>query len=173
MHLHQLLNKIVASTRADWHMIARGGVFTGPRCPAAFVLYPTHCGARSIRPSDAHSDYAVFKHDVAIAMAWGATAGGAYREPWATRCPDAAARTDYIDIFFNGTLVFRDVFVAVDGDRCYLPLPRNLDDLRVAPEYAQLTALLSTLSLGCGDSDFRTYFRRTGLQIGDLQWPRE
>jgi hypothetical protein len=96
-----------------------------------------------------------------------------YRGPGATRCPDATARTAYIDIFYSGTLVFRDVFVAVDGDRCYLPLPRNLEDLRVAPEYAQMTALLSTLSLGCGGSDFCTYFRRTGLKIGDLQWPHE
>jgi hypothetical protein len=172
MHLHHLLNKIVASKPTDWHMIARGGVFTGPRCTGTFVLYPRHCGARNTRPIDAHSDYAVFKHDVAISMAWGATAGGDYREPWATRCPDATARTAYIDIFYNGALVFRDVFVAVDGDRCYLPLPRSLDDLRVAPEYAQLTALLSTLSLGCTSSDFCTYWRRAGLQIGDLQWPQ-
>jgi hypothetical protein len=95
------------------------------------------------------------------------------RAPWATRCPDPSARTAGIEIFHYGALVFRDVFVAVDGDRCYLPLPRNLEDLRVAPGYAYLTALLSALSLGSGGSEFGTYARRTGLQLGDLQWPKE
>jgi hypothetical protein len=60
----------------------------------------------------------------------------------------------------------------VDGDRCYLPLPRNLEDLRIAPEYAQLTALWSTLSLGCASGDFCIYFRRTGLVLADMSWPQ-
>jgi hypothetical protein len=87
-------------------MIARGGVFTAPHCAGAFVFYPRHCGTRNVRPIDAHSDYAVFKHDVAISMAWGATAGGDYKELWATRCPDPRARTAYVDIFYTAPLVF-------------------------------------------------------------------
>jgi hypothetical protein len=81
--------------------------------------------------------------------------------------------TGFFNNFYCGALVFRNVIVAVDGDRCYLPMPRNLEDLRVAPGYAYLTALLSALSLGCDGSEFGTYARRAGLQLGDLQWPHE
>ena len=107
--------------------------------------------------------------DVSVTMAWGITAGGAYREPWATRCPDPAAWTGYIDICYHRTLAHRDVYVSVDGDRCYLPLPRDPDDLRVAAAYAQLSVLITTLSLGL--CDYRANFRRTGLKFADLPWP--
>ena len=58
--------------------------------------------------------------------------------------------------------------------RRWVPFTRRLplEDLRVAPEYARLTALLSALSLGCDSSEFGAYARRTGLQLGDLQWPK-
>ena len=54
-------------------------------------------------------------------------------EPWAARCPNRSAWTGFFDIGYDGTLLHRDVFVSVDEDRCYLPLPRNVDDVRVAP----------------------------------------
>jgi hypothetical protein len=99
------------------------------------------------------------------------TAGGEYHEPWALRCPNPSAWTGYFDILYHGTLLHRDVHVSVDGDRCYLPMPRDLEDLRVAAGYALVTALLGTLSLGSGNSDFAVYVRRTGLVLADMPWP--
>src|SRR5580692_9037600 len=67
-------------------------------------------------------------------------AGGDYHEPWTLRCPNPSAWTAYLDSGNHGNLLHRDVYVSVDEDRCYLPLPRNLDDLRVAADYAKVTA---------------------------------
>jgi hypothetical protein len=86
--------------------------------------------------------------------------------------PRPSAWTGFIDLRYNRALIHRDIYVSVDGDRCFLPMPRNLEDLRVAPDYARLIALLSALTLGCGANDYVTYWRRTGLQLGDLAWPR-
>ena len=107
-------------------------------------------------------------------MAWGDVAGGVNGEAWATRCPDPTARTAYIDVFYTMPLVFRDVFVAVDGDRCYLPLPRNLEDLRVAPEYAYPTALLCRPEPALRRSDFALHYVSPHRPANrDLQWPQE
>ena len=38
--------------------------------------------------------------------------------------------------------------------------------------YVQLTSLFGALSLSCPASDFCASRRRSGLQIGDLRWPR-
>ena len=51
-----------------------------------------------------------------------------------------------------------DVYVAVDGDRCYLPLPRDLPDMRVSCVYAQLTVLITTL--GPGVCDYFVYTKQ-------------
>jgi hypothetical protein len=147
----------------------QGSTLPGNRC-APGIGHRIRRARASFAP-DAHADYAVLTSDVAITLAWGMTAGGAYHEPWATRCPNPSAWTGFFDIRYHGTLLHRDVYVCVDGDRCYLPLPRNVEDLRVPAEYAQVTALLSTLSLGSGDSDFRVYLRRTGLVLADRSWP--
>ena len=171
MKLQQILNKIIASRPADWHRIRRAPIVRGPLCTHTIALHDRDCGLQSAFATDAHTDHAVLTSDVAITMAWGMTAGGDYREPWVTHCPDPSAWTGFIDIEYHRTLVHRDVYVSVDGDRCYLPLPHNLEDLRVPPDYAQLTALISALSLGCGDSDLRAYFRLTRLELADLPWP--
>jgi hypothetical protein len=86
--------------------------------------------------------------DVAIALAWGLESVHAFHEPWATRFPDPTAALAYVDIFHRGSWVHRDAYVIVDGDRCYLPLPLNPDDLRVAPGYAMLIRLIGELSGG-------------------------
>jgi len=50
-------------------------------------------------------------------------------------------------------------------------MPRNLHDMRVPADYAQVTALISTLSLHTGASEGLAYLRRTGLVLADQQWP--
>ena len=146
-------------------MIAREGIIAAPVLTPAFALGDP----ASSEPADAHSNCAVFKRDVAITMAWGMTAGGEYHEPWATCCLDPRARTAFVDIAYHRALVHRGVYVSVDGDRCYLPLPRDSDELHVPFAYAGLTLLLTSLSLGSAHYD--VYLRRAGLKLIDVPWP--
>jgi hypothetical protein len=170
MKLQEVLNKIVTSTPADWQRVRSVNVVPCPACTRAVAVHDG--GSPDNLNPKTHTQYVVLRNDVDIAMAWGMTAGdGDYHEPWATCCPDPSAWTGFIDIFYQGTLVHRDVYVSVDGDRCCLPLPRSPHDLRVAPAYAQLAALISSMRLGY--SDFSTYMRRTGLKLANLPWPQK
>ena len=94
-----------------------------------------------------------------------------FHEPWATVWPDAKACSAYVDISRYGSLVYRDLFVIVDGGRAYLPMPESADSLQVAPAYASLIELPAALTPGL--SVYSQYFRRTGLKFANLHWPKK
>ena len=174
MRLQEIIDKIVFSQPAEWRRIRRRGDFwPDPLCTHETALAGGAFDSPDVDAPAEHTDYALLTSDVAIAMRWGAVAGGDYHEPWATRCPDPSAWTGLFDILYQGNLVHRDVYVSVDGDRYFLPLPRDLHDMRVPGDYAQVTALLSTLSRHTCASEGLTYLRRTGLVLADEQWPRQ
>jgi hypothetical protein len=171
MRLQTVLDKIIASKPCEWHRVRQPNADPDPFRLRVAALQGGDDNGPGLFAADKHTDYAVLTSDVAITLTWGMTAAGRYHEPWASRCPDPAAWTGYFDVAYHGILLHRDVFVSIDGDRYYLPLPRNLDDLRVPADYAQVTALLSALSLDADGSDLRVYLGRTGLVLADMPWP--
>ena len=82
-------------------------------------------------------------------------------------------------MFYNNALVFRDLYVTVDGGRVSLPLPkRKLDEsssegkivaLEVPEGYHDFIRLVESLE---GSADrFEEYFVRAGMTIVEKLWP--
>jgi hypothetical protein len=119
---------------------------------------------------DEHGDYAVLKNDPTVTMAWGLTANDKYQEDWATkRHPSGRASSGWVDIFYHGALIFRTLYVVVDGGRAKLPQPVGPDDLRVPKAYANFIGIINELS--GGTSDYLRYFTVSGFKLTDEPWP--
>lgn len=150
MRLDELMETIVRSRPAHWHQISRWG---GPSAP------------------DAHPMIAVYVLDAAVTIGFGLDHMPSFEEPWAKKFPDPNASSSFVDVFYNGSLVYRDVYVDVDGGRAKLPLPRQLDILEVPVAKRDFFRLLDTFEAPTG-SQFDDYFRRAGLTTVDEPWPR-
>jgi hypothetical protein len=161
MRLDELMERIIMSEPSDWHTAGR------PTYRDKLDEVGGGDGQHWIE-IDSHNRVAAFIPDVSITMAWGLTIVDDFHEPWANLFPDPSASSHHVDVFFNGALVYRASYVAVDGSRCYLPLPLARHDGRVPLRYRAFIALLDRLS---HTSDFRGYFERAGLQSADVSWP--
>ena len=144
MNLNELVEIVLTSQPEDWR---RTG---GP-------------------PPSRHEAMAVLDTNPSVSMAWGQTLEDPYDMPWAMRFPDRRAASFWVDIYFNGVAVFREALAAVDGSRCYLPVPLG-EDLTVAPDYVRFASLVTAIDLAMGK--FSDYFHCAGLVCADSSWPR-
>jgi hypothetical protein len=156
MKLDEILKAVVTSQRDDWCQVKGGH------------LLDHEPGTDDFSPYDA---LAVYRPDVAISLVWGRTEGRDFREPWANRFPDPSASMVWFDIRYHGAPILREVMVAVDGSRCYLPLPNQRDAPRSVPEaYSRMVRLLQQFN---GPVEYDEYFRRAGLRETKDPWPRQ
>jgi hypothetical protein len=164
MTLQELIGRIVMSQPSDWHVMAGHPTYRDE-------LMDNEDGDGNHWISiDSHHSTAAFIPDVSITLAWGLTVNEDFREPWANKFPDTHAASAYADVFYNGALVYRALYVLVDGARCLLPLPdQRLEPGGVAEAYAQFVNLLDRLT---GHGEFAGYFERAGLaRMPGRRWP--
>jgi hypothetical protein len=114
-----------------------------------------------------HSNVAAYKPDVSITMAWWLKQLDSFKEEWANKFPDSSASSHYLGIFYNDALIFRDVYVTVDGGRAKLPLrDRKWDEkkeivaLNVPRCRRHLVRLVDSLEYA---SQFDRYFQEAGF----------
>jgi hypothetical protein len=123
---------------------------------------------------------ASYKPDLGIAIAWGLdvspslspTEGpGRFNEEWATSFPDPEASAHFLDFFYHGTLVERQVYVNVDA-RCNLPMPRKeFDGEGAETELKALTitpwqeSFFRTLNALETTVDYDSYLGRAGFEV--------
>jgi hypothetical protein len=94
---------------------------------------------------------------------------GRWRQ-WANQFPDPHATSSYVDFFYNGALIHRELYVTVDGGRVSLPLPERRGERLVTPiGYARLCRLL--VSFETNANEFDRYIARAGIQVVDEPWP--
>ena len=165
MNLTLLMSIVVSSDIKDWHHTPCWGYGSGPS-------YRHHVAPdeedRDNLYGRTHSNAAVYIPDVSITLAFGLIWIEQFEEEWATRFPDRKACGASADVFYNGTLVFRDDFVIVDGGRTMLPMPPRRDTLDVPADHARFIRLLDRFE---GVSSFDEYFKRAGLRLNDETWP--
>jgi len=104
MTLDEILEKYFASSSDDW----------------------SHVAAPLVPETSAHEFLLVYKPDVSIVLA--ETHDESDRDyvwDWVEIYPDKSARKFYIDLYYNGVPVHREVAVSVDGGRVQLPSPRG------------------------------------------------
>src|SRR5262245_27336140 len=138
MTLQEIIDRIVMSQPSDWHVM--GG---HPSYHDRFDQVES--GGQTWLELESHRTVAAFKPDASITMAWGLTVNENFQEPWANRFPDSQASSHFVDVFLNGALVYREMYVSVDGARCDLPLPLERHGGRVPLKYFAFIALVERL----------------------------
>lgn len=175
MNLKEYSEKIIGSTKDDWNLITCWGFGSGPSYLEHCSVWTKGKGEFSNIEVESQGMVASLKSDLSISMAWGITSNPDFKEEWANQFPDPGASSSIVDFFYNGVLVFRDIYVSVDGCRCRLPLPdREFDKEthkvnrytvpRDKYEFYQMLDGLEQLS------DFDSYFRRVGFEIINTPW---
>lgn len=66
---------------------------------------------------------AVFKNEIDISLAIGATVADDFEEPWTAKFADSSAHSVAVHFRFRGAVVYEWVGVYVDGGRYLLPMP--------------------------------------------------
>lgn len=102
MTLDEILQTYLNSSQDDWHQVH------------APLVPETH----------AHEALWVYTPDISIVVGDGLSGeDGGYTWDWVEIYPDPSARKFFIDLFYNGVPVYRELAVAVDGGRADLPSP--------------------------------------------------
>src|SRR4051794_25637181 len=100
MTLDQLLQTYLGSSRVDWHQVH------------APLVPETH----------AHESLYVYKPDISIVVGDGLSGeDDDYVWDWVQIYPDHSARKFWVDLFYDGVPIYRQLAVAVDGGRANLP----------------------------------------------------
>ncbi len=175
MNLEEYSQKIIRSTKHDWNVITCWGFGSGPSYLDRSTVWTTGKNEFSNIEVESQGMVASLKSDLSISMAWGIGSNPDFQEDWANQFPDPDARSYFIDFFYNGVLVFRDIYVSVDGGRCHLPLPDIEFDEKTHKvkrytvpqdkyEFYEMFDGLEQLS------DFDSYFSRAGFEVVDVPW---
>lgn len=118
---------------------------------------------------ESHYHRAVLTSDVRLALEWGMHANSREDDvqfknyPWGEQVhwPDPKVVEEFIDVFWDGSLVDRLRVMSVDGYRALLPLPKKRgDDWTVMGWEVDLTRLVDQIS---GHDEFHRYFEGTGF----------
>jgi len=170
MNLEGLLALINESNPEDWYTISQGPTF---RDQLNEITSNMETGGKKDEhwiELNSHHTTAVYRPDIAITISFGMSWQKDFDEPWAKKCPDPHASGYYVDVYYYGALVYRDVYVTVDGGRAKLPIPKSRTELIVPQGYHQFIRLIN--SIQGPPSQYDEYFGRVGLQIGDGKWPK-
>ena len=170
MTLSELIDTIVSSSKEEWHSMACWGAMSGPSYRDKLEFYYHYEGQPNVLHSVSHGMVASYKPDLSITLAWGLTANDDFKEPWANKFPDPKASSHYADIFFNNALVYRELYVVVDGGRAKLPIPEITKELLIPQKYSSFIKLLDNIDTYI--SDYDRYFAQAGFKTANLEWPR-
>lgn len=164
MNLRQVLRRISESAPSDWQLIFR------PTFRHRFNEILTAGGEVAALDQDEHAVMFTLRADIEISMAYGMVEQGAV--PLDSDNPFAKenARTVFLDIFYQGRMVHREVILKVDRNRCLLPLPTSWEQPVMVPlGQANLVRLIH--SLAGPPTDFESYFEQAGMRHADVPWP--
>ena len=128
MNLREYASAIKETTERDWNIITCWGFSAGPSYLERSSVWTTGKGEISNIEVESQGMVTALKTNLSISIAWGITSNPDFKEEWANQFPDPSASSHMVDFFYNGSLVFRDIYVSVDGGRCSLPLPDRVFD---------------------------------------------
>ncbi|WP_010522692.1 hypothetical protein [Aquimarina agarivorans] len=173
MKLDELLKVILTSEPEQWNRISCWGYGSGPSYKDKFDFYEAYNGKENVLKVESHSDICVFREDIDITMAYGITSNEDFKAEWANQFPDPSAYSNILDVFYRGSLVFRESYLVVDGGRCELPIPNygQNGELTIAKDYYDFIKLFEKIANGSiNDKNFNSYFNQTGIKIVEEKW---
>lgn len=158
MRLDELLTTVAESTAEDWEKLDVHTVYVWDcaREDECQILQPTF-----------HHGLAVFKPDVDVSLAFGATVNSPLEEPWVERFPDRAASTIAVWLRYRGAMVFEWVVARVDGGRYVLPLPgvRNGIYVVLRENLPMARLFFNLMSTARNDEGLDATLARAGIPI--------
>lgn len=161
MTLEKLLGWVRKSSSDDWHQIPCWGHGAGPSYRPRFTVRHGVRGQTYV-DIDEHPYVAVYRPDIAVTLAWGLVSSDRFEEDWLKVFPTSSASSEYGDLFYNGALVFRFMFLSVDGGRGYLPFPDGQEFRTVLALENDLVRLVHGLT---NADPYEDYFERAGLVV--------
>jgi hypothetical protein len=177
MTLDEYLEVVAHSGPNDWNTITAWGANSGPSYRDQFS--PGEYDGQYQLQHHEHSMRAAYKPNLGITIAWGldrtSHRPNEFSEPWHQDFPDSGASAHFVDFFYNGDLVHREVYVDVDGGRANLPLPHRDFDSETG-DRPTVTAywitrwqyeFFKTLDQLERSSDFDSYLQRAGFEVRD------
>lgn len=89
-----------------------------------------------------------------------------FEEEWVKKFPDPKAYVSYHKIFYNSSLIKKVFFIAVDGYRMYIPLPK-IDNLTMNKFQYQMGRIINDSYGGSGRGiwNYDSYLSRAGIKI--------
>lgn len=173
MTLDEYKKLIVASSLEDWTNITCWGAGSGPSYRDAVSVWTKGGGEFHNIEVNSHGEIFSLKSDLLVSVACGLTHNDDFIEKWANSFPNKRASSSFVDFFYANQLVYRDIYVAVDGGRCKIPLPEmrfdesthKVEALVVPREKYNFFRLLNGT-----DYNYENYFKRTGIMIVDESW---
>lgn len=173
MTLDEYKKKILATTEEDWTRIGCWGAGSGPSFRDALSVWTKGSGEFRNLEVDSHSEILSLRGDLLISVACGITHNDDFIEDWANSFPDQHASSAFVDFFYANQLVYRDIYVSVDGGRCRLPLP----DIKLDVSKKEVKALTVPEDkyhffrlLNVDSDDYDSYLSRAGIEIADGEW---
>jgi|GEM_PF-518926 len=198
MTLDEYMKRVLVSKAWDWSAVYGWGAGSGPTfryklshdveglSPGTVITFPSGLAASYALSHPppvfvaSHDMTAALKSDLSITIAWGMVANSDFTEEWANKFKNPKATSHHVDFFYNGALVYRDVYVLVDGGRIALPMPNPYGGTEISETspgevpkgYAKVVRLLMEM-----DGRFEhyeemdAYFNQTGAVLVDTPWP--
>jgi len=176
MDLNEYMRRIISSAPTSWTTIFCGAHGGGPSYRDQFSVWSD--GSQKFAGLDlqSHSVVASFRGDLSISLAWGLEDNPDFSEGWTRKFPNTQAPSSFLDFFYNGALVWREELIAVDGGRCYLPLPAlpadgeadGVNGIGLPRGKSDVIRLVNSLT---SIYDYDQYLEKAGLQVTDEPWP--
>ena len=164
MKLRDLLRVVSGSGIDDWTVLFR------PTYRYRIVETTKPDGSRDRLTADEHKVAFSYRPNLAIGMAYGMVEQGAYALPAGHRFAAENARTLFLDVFLEGRLAHRETVVAVDRQRCLLPMPRDWNPPMAVPD--GLYSLVRLVhELAGPPTDYDEYFGAAGMNRSTDPWP--
>jgi hypothetical protein len=147
--LGEMIRLVVDSEVSDWHVLE---------------LFSDQEGD--------HSSRAVFKDDLSISLCWGRTRCADFEEEWTKKFIGQEAASEYAELFFNGSAIFRQIYVSVDAGKGILPMP-TIPDHTVPADLLRFAGLLNGLSgMNTDGWRFGQYVQLAGIRETAEPWPQ-
>ncbi|WP_288983292.1 hypothetical protein [uncultured Treponema sp.] len=173
MNLEEYEKLIVDTSEDDWTRISCWGAGSGPSYYNRFDVWSTLSGKLENMKVDSHSEYYSLKRNLLVSIACGIDSNEDFKEEWANKFMDSHASSHFVDFFYSGVLVYRDIYVSVDGGRALLPLPKRIFDeerkyvkeLIISKKRYEFFKLINGYC-----SDYDSYIQDVGFKLVDMDW---
>lgn len=173
MDLREYEKLIVDTSEEDWTKISCWGAGSGPSFYNKFDVWTTGSGKFENLEIDSHSEYFSLKKDLLVSVACGIKSNDDFLEDWANKFSDSHASSYFVDFFYSGVLVYRDLCVSVDGGRASLPLPKiifnkeknKIEKLVISKNRYEFFKLINNYR-----QDYDNYIKDAGFELIDSEW---